>query len=406
MKNSTQYRHLSTLCLLVLFLLGCGDSTATHPNASVRDSAGIEIVENGEVSNLSLNAWQLSREPILQVGTAAGPPESEFHRIRAGKILPQGRLAVVNGGSQEVRFFSADGQYLGAQGNQGEGPGEYRGLEKIWMIRGDSVVVWDQILSRASVLTAEGELVRTVSLHGEVFSPRIGGVFDDGTFLVADARFTPEEATGDWQQLLVIYQYYSPDGKPMDSLGEFPWRRMKFLVASDTRAEAMSLGFDGETQVAASAQRAWIGTTKGYEVQEYAQRGTLTRIIRWIGPDRTVTDAHLDLLLEERLAGASSEEVRQRIRTAHELRDYSDLFPAYSQLLVDDQNRLWVEEYRRPGAGAVNNWVVFDEMGIALASFSVPTDVRILDIWKDQMLAVFTDDLGIEYVRLVGIEKS
>jgi hypothetical protein len=39
--------------------------------------------------------------------------------------LEDGRIAVLNGGTQEIRFYDATGTYLRSVGGEGEGPGEF-----------------------------------------------------------------------------------------------------------------------------------------------------------------------------------------------------------------------------------------------------------------------------------------
>ncbi|MGW8267482.1 MAG: hypothetical protein ACWGSQ_14035 [Longimicrobiales bacterium] len=394
-----------SLFVLVGLWVACGQGERRQSAPTVRDSAGVEILVLGEGILPSASAWSQSPEPVLQVGAVEGAPEFQLHRIRAGLILNQDLFAIVNGGSQEIRSYDAEGGFRWARGSVGEGPGEYQGLQSIFRLPGDSILAWDGSLRRATVLGPAGEFGRTLSLHGEFISPSVAGTFGDGTVLVTDARFNPGDATGDWQQLLSTVVRYSAGGEPLDSIGTFPWYRMKFMVANDSRAEALRLGFDRETQLAVRGKRAVIGTTKQYEVLEFEPTGDLVRIIRWAGPDQTVTDAHRDAYLQERLAVAPNDEIRRLIRTDHENRTFADQFPAYSTIRVDDRNRIWVEMYRRPGSPDVNRWLVFDENGILQASLPVPTDLRLLDIRGERVLAVFTDDLGIEYIRIFRIES-
>lgn len=178
------------------------------------------------------------------------------------------------------------------------------------------------------------------------------------------------------------------------------------MVATSTRAEAMRMGFDRPTQESVAGDQAWIGTTRQYEALQFAADGTLQRILRWQGPDRTVTPEHLDLYLEERLAGAPNDAVRAAIRTAHEMQEFADLFPAYSRILADDRGRLWVEDYRRPGTEGDNRWLVFDDTGKLEAFLSLPVSLRVLDIRGDRVLSVFTDEFGVEHVRLWDLSRG
>lgn len=381
-----------------------GEPAVSH--YSVRDSAGVQIVENSVAALESAGSWALASDPVLDLGAAEGAPELEFYRVVAGLIVDPSTIAVVNAGSQEIRFFDTSGSFLGAQGQEGDGPGEYRRPQFLFRTGGDSLLIWDAALGRGSLIDPGGSFLRTVNLQGDFVGPRVAGSFGDGTLLMVDRRFTPETATGDWQQLMALYTLHALSGEPTDTLGEFPFSRVKFMVATSTRAEAMLMGFDRETQEAVSGDRAWVGTTKEYELLRFTPDGTLSGILRWEGSDRTVTSEHLDLYLEERLARAPNDEIRAAIRTSHGSQEFAELFPAYSRILADDLGRVWVEEYRRPGAEGDNRWLVFDESGELEAVQSVPVSLRVLDIRGEQFLTVFTDELGVEYVRLFKLVRE
>src|ERR1051325_349587 len=66
--------------------------------------------------------------PTLVLG-AGGAPETEFFRIRAAWRLNDGSVAVVDGGTSEIRVFSPRGVYRYSFGRTGEGPGEFRNID-------------------------------------------------------------------------------------------------------------------------------------------------------------------------------------------------------------------------------------------------------------------------------------
>jgi hypothetical protein len=101
--------------LLLGLAVGCKQDTPIRSAATVGDSAGVEIVFSGDAVLSPSARWSLSPEPTLQVGTMEGAPEFQLHRVRAGLILNRDLLAIVNGGSQEVRFYGPEGSFLGAR---------------------------------------------------------------------------------------------------------------------------------------------------------------------------------------------------------------------------------------------------------------------------------------------------
>ena len=57
----------------------------------------------------SLEQWALSPEPTVSIGVIEGDQPYQLHGASSSVRLPDRRIAVVNGGSDEVRFFSENG---------------------------------------------------------------------------------------------------------------------------------------------------------------------------------------------------------------------------------------------------------------------------------------------------------
>ena len=119
---------------------GCSDEQANPGAFSVRDSAGVRIVENlvpvAEVND----TCRVSFGPTLDIGVAEGDQAYELYRAFDGTRLPDGRVAVAIEGAQEVRVFDGNGSFLYAFGGEGDGPGEFRDPYQVWRIPGDSLV--------------------------------------------------------------------------------------------------------------------------------------------------------------------------------------------------------------------------------------------------------------------------
>jgi hypothetical protein len=69
--------------------------------------------------------------------------------------LDDGRLAVMNAGSNELRIYDESGAFVSAHGREGEGPGEFRGATRLNLI-GDTLAVYDARLHRLSLHDKSG----------------------------------------------------------------------------------------------------------------------------------------------------------------------------------------------------------------------------------------------------------
>lgn len=110
----------------VLATAACADSGAVPDGSAhtVRDSAGIEIVESGAIGSV---APVELRDPLLDLGAVDGPAEYLFSWVGAVALLDDGRLAIADR-SNRIRFYESDGSYFGSFGREGDGPGEFRGI--------------------------------------------------------------------------------------------------------------------------------------------------------------------------------------------------------------------------------------------------------------------------------------
>jgi hypothetical protein len=94
---------------------------------TVRDSAGIRIVENRQPSAGPEGGRRLAPAPALVIGTRTGEMY-ELSGVAGAARLSGGTIVVADGGSRQLRFFDSTGAFIRAVGGPGDGPGEFREL--------------------------------------------------------------------------------------------------------------------------------------------------------------------------------------------------------------------------------------------------------------------------------------
>ena len=105
-------RLSSVLLVLAVLSSGCEPAATPEPTFTVRDSAGIEIVESS-TPLLGPHAWTISEEPALQIGEREGEDAYLLAHInpQAATGLPRvfrwarDQIVVCNGRDQTVRVF-------------------------------------------------------------------------------------------------------------------------------------------------------------------------------------------------------------------------------------------------------------------------------------------------------------
>ena len=103
------------------------------------DSAGIRIVENPPPAGGSRLGWRVGPGPAVSIGAVEGEVPYLFASAADATNLRDGRIVVVDRGSDELRVFDALGTHLATWGGRGEGPGEFIDLHHVDRWPGDSI---------------------------------------------------------------------------------------------------------------------------------------------------------------------------------------------------------------------------------------------------------------------------
>jgi hypothetical protein len=399
-------KSIHRLALLRLLpLAACGGDAAAGA-ATVRDSAGIQVVENRGGRWKADGGWRLSDEPTLQIGVAEGDPLYQMDRVRAALRLGDGRIVVANAGSHQLRWYDAKGKHVASAGGEGGGPGEFRGLNALRRLPGDSVLAYDMMAFRLSWFDPAGRFVRSVALQpvGQV-PPRFVDRFADGSLLLSSSvRTGGEMPKSGTRRDTLLWLRTGADGVPVDSLPVTPGGEASLQIAMAggqiQSMNIMSLPFMRNVQTAASGDRYWQGITDAYEIVLRRADGTPERIVRRVVQPVPVRGAYLDSLRHVEVAehGAEAGKSLDRVELPEHL-------PAFERLLVDDGGNLWVQHTAWPGAAVQAEWDVFDAQGQMLGTVRMPPGFRAMQIGADLVLGVWTDDDGVEYVRTYGLAK-
>lgn len=402
--------------LLLLFAsTGCSSGGSVAESVHVSDSSGIRIVESLDSRWASESAWRVSPTPILSIGAEQGPSEYLFSNIEGVALLSDGRVAVADRGSLEVRFYDPNGDFVRAVGGAGDGPGEFRYIRGMELCGADSLYVFE-IDYEISVLSPDGQLFRRGRPYDRD-APRYrpGGLecASTGRFLVLgrELREGPppmglyrEEAPA-WvltpQRLLETSDQAIPLGARLAVEAEIGTFLVGERLGSATGTRPHPFGRSSVSAIGPDGL--FIGESVHREIKRFTFEGDLTLIIRWAaGKSASVSDVR-DQYTESRLA--SVDEPR-RAGLAQELADLPvpDSVPAYTQLELDGAGQLWVRPFVYGEASAVE-WLVFRTDGEWLGTVSLPAEFEVHQVTEDRVVGVHRDALGVERIRIHSIEK-
>lgn len=379
----------------------------TPPAVTIRDSAGVRIVENHAPEWATTDSWTIDPEPVIVIGGDPGlgaATEDSVHliwQVAALGRLSDGRVAVLSSGSKSLRLFHPSGRLSKSIGRAGEGPGEFNHPAYLQVLPGDTLAVWSDWFGYVSYFDTAGTVVKhrridagrifeQTRIPGQIPPERIHMPLADGSFLVIVHRRDEPIPEGDeffrpdWGFVRIDTTYLA------HSLGWWGGMEQRSLRSLDPTTRWPFPLFGVESHVAAGVDPLTIYVSNGDrdEVHQFSPTGDLQRIIRrTIGPI-PITDEE-----RERAKVGILELNHWARREALDALQPQDFHPPVSGLMVDATGHLWV----RHQAG---RWSVFHPEGRWLGTLTMPFRGRPPWVGEDLILGVRRDpDTGVERVE-------
>jgi len=398
-------RHTSLVLLTGVLLVGCEDvDPEVGGDVLRRDSAGVAISEAQGPIWSEPARWSVSGDPTLEIGELEGSPEYLFSRIRGVVGLADGTLVVSDGGTSTLRWYDDAGSYLFERGGDGEGPGEFKWVGPIVRSVGDTLVVTDLSLRRISEFSSTGDLVRTVPVEG-VTVPGEAHRLSDGSFLVGSSGFSSTQLTGEEEGLGRAAEPIVRIGTALeapDTIGTFPGPEMYF--------SGRGFGFHPFSRsfyYATKGDLLFVAAAEGFVVDAFAPDGQQVRSIRAPDVDLRLTPELIDSYKRRVRDAADQQPPARAERSLQELEDmfFPDMRPAYARLVAGD-DALWLEEHAAGPSTGPRRWAVFGHDGDFRGIAELPAGFRLSDVRGDQLFGTWTDELGVEYVRVHRLEPT
>ena len=393
-----------TLAIAIFVAAAC--EVACHaeaPALATRDSAGIRVVDNARPADDSRLPWRVGAEPAVAIGEVVGEEAYLLHRASDATILPDGRIVIANTGSNELRVFDAAGVHLATWGREGEGLGEFTSLSRVEPWPGDSVVAWNNSTWVISVFDAEGVLGRSFTLESEAGALEPRAVLQDGSILGRTG-----EVTGDgYRRSQETYELRGGEGASPVEFGAHPGQESHIGRVSGIVHMGL-LPFGRSLWEAQWGELVILTTDDNYEIRAYdPSTGALARIVRREHENRAPTREEVDEALEAALerAGLTGQHLEIH-RRGYGIMPLVEQYPAFSNLLTDPMDHLWVREATLPGMDRpAPLWTVFDPEGRALGFIETPGGLTVYEIGTDYLLGLATDEMGVESVQLWELER-
>ncbi|HUH11706.1 MAG TPA: hypothetical protein VMK65_01295 [Longimicrobiales bacterium] len=400
-------------CLLVLlpvFSTGCADAGA-RSHAVVRDSAGVSIVESAGPAWGEDEGWRVAAEPSVDIGVVEGDEAYQLHRVSDVDRLSDGTIVVAE--NTRLRFYDEEGRHLRDVGREGGGPGEFRWIQELQVLPGDTLLVYDGRARRVSILDPQGAVLTTATPRTpDPLRPRslLGRL--DGRFTGVVIVPTEGDAEG-FRRDTLLYVTYDDMGALTDTLArglgqEWFQRTTQTATAGGGvifNVEEGTIPFGRSLLHALGPKRLVLGQTDGWVLDVRGPDGALQRSLRRTdAPPRPLSPDELDRYVAWRLDNPRPSAQPARLeKTLRELR-YPETLPVFRALRLDSEGALWTEDFRFPWEEQPR-WSVFDADGQLLGHVETPAGLSVHAIGPDWVLGTWRDELDVEHVRLHRLER-
>ena len=386
----------SFLIGLAVLLPACAAPT-TDAEFVARDSAGLVIAENP--AGLVTASCVVDSTPVVRIGGDVDNDDNFLYREMGVTRLSDGRIVVVNQGTQEVRWYSPEGELVGRAGRAGQGPGEFSSAFLIYQTLGDTVWVGDYRPWQWHIFGPEMEFVRTVRMvPNEVNSPEVSAVMSNGMQLFGISRLGQR---ANFEMDSTAVQLHGADGQILDTVMTLPTGRLG--QTSDSPGSIwMRPWFEGFVQAEGMGDQFVVVKWGEPELTVYQVADALTpvAIIRWDAGDRQVTNEAVEAQ-RARLANQYPDlDPGRKAMLIDPMLDPSrpvaEQLPAVSRLLLGRDGRIWVRSFT-PVDATTDSWLAFSPGGKALCRMSLPR-LSVSEIGADYLVVTGEDSLGAEWV--------
>ncbi|WP_146110096.1 6-bladed beta-propeller [Salinibacter sp. 10B] len=366
---------LSFLCMLGLLLGGCGDSDES-----------------------SYGEWTVA-EDSLRLTEDLRLSETEdfyFGSITTLDVTSEGRMVVADRAASNIKVLRPDGTLLDTLGGPGEGPGEFQMLTRIGVDARDSLYALDLRRRRITVYAPEApyERSRTFTVPpGQGFMALLY-VLPNGLAGSFGSSMSPED--GVTRPAPSAVRPLDTSGTPGDTLFLDRSRRMAFVFGENGGFTTDVVPFSRETIVAPGPNgRLYSGWTDSLHIQTHTLDGESEVVASIPTEPVPVTEAARDSALSD-----LDEKVRSMAASA-----LPDTKPAFTQLLVAENGRLWIKRpTKAPDPETVPWWVLNPETQ-TIHKTQLPSTVTLTVVTDDYAYGTTQTNLGAPAVVRYRIES-
>lgn len=386
---------LAALCSMA----ACDAPQDPPPVTTVRDSSGVRIVATTARTRTAAS-WTIGQSADWSIGEVEGDPAYVLSRVVGATELPDGSIALGNGGTNEVRIYGPEGAFIRSVGRTGQGPGEFEYLRAVRRCDEEGFVAFD-LNWQVKAFDLDGTLV-----DGEVlttpdgFSPYNLACGEGGRYLLLG--WGVDRAAGPTPGFHVARDRLVLTTSDRDIRTDYgTWlvsERIGSMSGSRPHPAGRATVFDLHDD------RVYVGSGERFEIQVLGLDGVLQSIIRGPSIPLEVTDSIKSVTLEVLLREVDASRAPQ-VRSTVAAWEWPASLPAYTALQVDAEGIVWARAYSADPLDG-ETWSLFDEERGYLGDLVLQPRQTLLEAGRDYVLVLRRDELDVEHVERYSLMRS
>jgi len=395
------------LILLAVAAAACDSRPAATSNATVFDSAGVRVIELGAEGWGSGVERVLASEPDLVIRSGDEGDTPVLYEVRDVQPISGGRIAVANGGTNEVLVFDASGDHVATWGGVGEGPGEFQNLQWLTAISPDTLAAGDSRQRRVSILDTNGRFVRSIgtpnlsSDGSRSIPPQPITRLRDGT-LIAQSFRGPAAEEGSVRPATELF-VVDPGADAPRAFATFPGNEITLVREGEFLAVVLP-PFARNLHIEPAADGIWVGDEARWELREYSSAGRLRTLIRSAESAEAVTDALLERHIDRKYRDMDPDvDVEPLKDLQRRIADHATV-PSFGAIRAISGGGVAVGAYDT-GALSSRMWRTVDSNG-TVTSIRLPAAYDVKHWEPERILVVVRDELDREEIHRYPILAS
>lgn len=362
-------------------------------------------------SGAALPQRHVGAQPLVVIGSDADE-RTQLQRVVGATRLESGEIIVLDGASQELRVFGANGAFLRRIARRGPGPGELENATALFRVE-DSLYVAERppAQSRLHTFTASEGFRRRTVVRADSAPSGLGALarLSTGALVVVPAgfrRIVPPPSGKVVRDSTAVGILRLGEPGEVTWVGTWPgasWVSYA-LSSGPVRTGVARFAFGPSLVIGASTERVWIGDSGEGIIRIYDASGALQGMARMPAGRRAFVNAVLARVKARALSTATTIDERSRIMAQFASGVRPTWVPAFTQFVPGPTGEMWVVLFQEEAALG-EQAVVFDARGSAVATATLPSDVRLLEVGRDYLLGVHTNADGVETVVMHSVRK-